>query len=63
MIEEFLQEAMMMKNFNHPNVMSLIGVSLHEEKPCTLMPLMSNGDLKTFLSHHKVSIKHMDILS
>ena len=56
MIQDFLQEAFMMKNFNHPNVLSLIGVSIHEDKPCALMPLMSNRDLKTFLSHHKVSI-------
>ena len=56
MIQDFLQEALMMKNFKHPNVLSLIGISIHEEKPCALMPLMSNGDLKIFLIHHKVSI-------
>ena len=61
MIQEFLEEALMMKNFNHPNVLSLIGISIHEEKPCALIPLMSNGDLKTFLRNHTVSVQHIGI--
>ena len=61
MIQEFLEEALMMSNFDHPNILSLIGISLHEEKPCTLIPFVSNGDLKAFLRHHTVSIQHIGI--
>ena len=41
-----------MKEFNHPNVMSLIGISVHEDKPCVILPLMSNGDLENYLRKH-----------
>ena len=40
--ETFLQEVIIMRQFNHPNVLSLIGVSVHDNKPCVLLPLMTN---------------------
>lgn len=52
-VEEFLKEALIMKKFNHPNVLNMIGISAHEEKPCVILPLMSNGDLKKYLSSKK----------
>lgn len=51
-VEEFLREAVVMRQLDHPHVLSLVGVSVHEDKPCVLLPLMSNGDLKTYLTHH-----------
>ena len=55
-VEDFLQESVIMKQFNHPNVLSLIGVSVHNDKPCIILPLMSNGDLYRYLKkHEKVS--------
>ena len=39
-IETFLQEVVIMRQFKHPNVLSLIGVSVHDNKPCALLPLM-----------------------
>ena len=55
MIVDFLQEMTVMKQFDHPNVLSLIGVSVLEDKPCALLPLMSNGDLRKFINDHTVS--------
>ena len=48
-VEDFLQEATILMKFNHPNVLTLIGVSIHNNKPCVILPLMSNGDLKNYL--------------
>lgn len=53
-VEEFLQEAVIMREFNHQNVMSLLGVSVSEEKPCVLLPLLSNGDLKKYLKNQSL---------
>ena len=55
-IEDFLREALVMRQFDHPNVLSSLGVSVHDEKACVVLPLMSNGDLRTFLiQQHFVS--------
>ena len=51
-VEDFLQEMIKMKQFNHPNVLSLIGVSVHNDKPCIILPLMTNGDLHRYLKKH-----------
>ena len=47
--DEFLRKAIIMKQFNHPNVLSLLGVSVYEDIPCVILPFMSNGDLKTYM--------------
>ena len=39
-----------MKDFNHANVLSLIGVVMNEQKlPMVIIPFMSKGDLKKVL--------------
>ncbi|XP_056371388.1 tyrosine-protein kinase receptor UFO [Oenanthe melanoleuca] len=57
-LEDFLSEAVCMKEFDHPNVMKLIGVCLQpwgggEEgpppPPIVLLPFMAHGDLHSFL--------------
>ncbi|KAM4625804.1 tyrosine-protein kinase receptor TYRO3 [Polymixia lowei] len=54
-IEQCLKEAAYMKDFNHPNVIQLIGVSLHRRPghrlpiPMVILPFMKHGDLHTFL--------------
>ena len=52
-IEEFLKEAIVMKNFKHPNVLPLLGVVIKENIPYVILPFMDNGDLKTFVSNEK----------
>ncbi|KAM4591105.1 tyrosine-protein kinase Mer [Odontesthes bonariensis] len=53
-IEEFLNEAACMKDFNHPNVIKLLGVCLEVSygnfpKPMVILPFMKYGDLHSFL--------------
>uniref|UniRef100_A0A672I809 Tyrosine-protein kinase receptor TYRO3 n=1 Tax=Salarias fasciatus TaxID=181472 RepID=A0A672I809_SALFA len=54
-IEQCLKEAAYMKDFHHPNVIQLIGVSLHRRPgqrlpiPMVVLPFMKHGDLHTFL--------------
>ena len=39
-----------MKDFDHVNVLSLIGVALNDQKlPMVIIPFMSKGDLKRVL--------------
>ena len=57
-IEDFLHEASIMRQFNHPNVLSIYGVSVHNDKPCVLLPLMANGDLQKYLKDNcEVSVQ------
>ena len=51
-VEDFLHEAMIMRKFNHPNILKLIGVSTHNDKPCVILPLMNHGDLKGYLKNN-----------
>ena len=48
-IEEFLQEGLMMKDYNHPNVLPLIGVALKGNSPMIVLPFMEHGDLKKYI--------------
>uniref|UniRef100_A0A673B4F1 Tyrosine-protein kinase receptor TYRO3 n=1 Tax=Sphaeramia orbicularis TaxID=375764 RepID=A0A673B4F1_9TELE len=54
-IEQCLKEAAYMKDFHHPNVIQLIGVSLQRRPtqrlpvPMVVLPFMKHGDLHTFL--------------
>ena len=47
--QDFLEEAVIMRNFKHKNVLSLIGVVIDNNKPHVLLPFMENGDLKSYL--------------
>ena len=41
-----------MLSFDHPNVMSLIGVSFDGEMPMILMPYMSNGSVLGYVKQN-----------
>ncbi|XP_077991825.1 hepatocyte growth factor receptor-like [Glandiceps talaboti] len=50
----FLEEGILMKDFNHINVLSLIGVCIDEtSNPLIVLPYMKNGDLKSHVSDSK----------
>ena len=66
----FLDEAMIMKDFDHPNVLSLVGISVAPgEFPLVILPYMANGDLLSYIRNEdnvcfnflKVSIKEMNV--
>lgn len=54
-LHEFLREAEIMKNFDHDNVVRLLGVTLQREQdssvpvPLVVLPYMKHGDLRRFL--------------
>ncbi|XP_026209098.1 tyrosine-protein kinase receptor TYRO3 isoform X2 [Anabas testudineus] len=54
-LHEFLREAEIMQNFDHENVVSLLGVTLQREQdsslpvPLVILPYMKHGDLRRFL--------------
>ncbi|UJR25877.1 hypothetical protein I4U23_007227 [Adineta vaga] len=53
-MHEFLFEANRMKDFSHPNVLSLIGVVWDPvRKAMVLLPYMKNGDLRSYISNEK----------
>ena len=50
MVENFVQEGIIMKNFNHPHVLSLLGLCLgFRKEPMVILPFMANGDLRTYV--------------
>ena len=56
-IANFLQEVIIMRQFDHPNILSLIGISVHNNNPCAILPIMANKDVNSFLkAYGKVSI-------
>jgi serine/threonine protein kinase len=50
-IEDFIAESAIMLDFNHPNVLRLVGVCFDTENklPLIVLPYMANGDLRSYL--------------
>ena len=51
-VTDFIEESLLMRKFKHPNVLHLIGISVRNGTPCAILPLMSNGDLKSYMKQH-----------
>ena len=49
MKEEFFREATLMNNFNHPNILQLLGVCCEHEPYCMILEHMAEGDLNSLL--------------
>jgi len=54
-VEEFITECNITKKFNHPNILSIIGVSHTPEEsvPLMVLPYMLHGDVKSFLTSRR----------
>ena len=59
-LDEFIAESVIMKKFNHQNVLSLTGVSITVKNelatPCILLPFMVNKDLKKYLQCIRIKV-------
>ncbi|XP_059172445.1 ephrin type-B receptor 1-B-like [Physella acuta] len=62
-LKGFVQEAVMMREFQHPNVLGLVGLSEKEPGvPFVVLPFMENGDLLTYVRDPDKSLKFSDAL-
>nr|BAA81715.3 protein tyrosine kinase [Ephydatia fluviatilis] len=53
-ISQMLEESVKMKDFDHPNILSLIGVCIAiESSPYIVMPFMANGSLLSYLKQQR----------
>ena len=52
-VDKLIKEITTMLSFNHPHVMTLIGVSLDRESPLLIMPFMSKGSVLDYVKQHK----------
>ncbi|XP_038069308.1 plexin-A4-like [Patiria miniata] len=56
-VVKFLEEGLIMKTFDHVNVMGLLGLTFDADKhPLVVIPFMANGDLKTYLVKKKQTL-------
>ena len=63
--KDFFREAALTHEFNHQNILKLLGVCIEQEPFCMLFEYMEYGDLNGYLRKHKVvnTMKNLDQLS
>ncbi|CAM6031887.1 unnamed protein product, partial [Sphagnum compactum] len=62
-IESFLQEGLLMKKFEHCNVLKLRGICFDEDNfPLVLLPFMSEGDLLSYIRNTENILTLEDLL-
>ena len=63
-LESFLQESVVMKNFNHPNVLHILGVGLDPDNglPFIVLPFMANGNLQLYLKSKRSKLTNVNQL-
>ncbi|XP_043118667.1 proto-oncogene tyrosine-protein kinase ROS isoform X2 [Puntigrus tetrazona] len=60
---EFLKEAYLMSQFNHPNILRLLGVCLLNEPHYLILELMEGGDLRSYLRGARPAANHKERLN
>lgn len=62
-IDQFISESAIMAEFDHPNILKLLGVCFDTENglPLIVLPFMANGDLRTYLTSKKQRITSTEL--
>lgn len=61
--EQFLEEGLLMKDFNHPNVISLVGITFnHDGWPLIITPFMAKGNLWAFIGDENNQLTLYDLI-
>ena len=57
-----MEECNIAKKFDHPNVLSLLGISFtpEENKPLMVMPYMHHGDVKSYLKSKRGGVVEIE---
>lgn len=57
-IDKFIAESGIMVNFDHPNILRLVGIcfNMEDNLPAIVLPYMANGDLRSFLREKKAEM-------
>ena len=61
-LKAFFAESLIMKDFNHPNVLGLTGVCFDTPDgfPYLILPFMINGSLKDYLKKQRAHVTDVD---
>ena len=61
-LKAFLSESLIMKDFKHPRILSLLGVCFDtpDGSPYIVLPFMANGSVKDFLKEKRVHPTNFD---
>jgi len=52
--KHFLEEALRMREFDHPHILRLIGIALDKEDlPLVVLPFMKHGDLLSYIRNEE----------
>jgi hypothetical protein len=50
-----------MRNFDHKNVLSIVGFAVKNGNPCILLPYMEHKDLRTYITQHE-QVTYIDMM-
>ena len=61
--QDFIAECVIMKDFDHRNILGLVGVSFDDTAglPLVILPFMANGDLRKYLQSKQDFPHHTSI--
>ena len=61
-VQDIIKESEKMQLFDHPHVLSLIGVTVNDKNiPCMVLPLMDNGSLLSYLKRERPKLSVSDM--